>query len=80
MGDIVVGNIVRLKKDFECTKGESFVNVIDRVPLQVVADGIYKGNKEFCVASGGGFSVGIECDDLIKVKERGTIPTTLLEI
>ena len=80
MGDIEVGNIVRLKKDFECTKGESFVNIISRAPLQVISDGVYRRDKEFCVVTGDGFSLGIECDDLIKVKERGTIPTTLLPV
>lgn len=78
--DIEVGNIVRLKKDFECSKGFEQITVINRIALQVVADGIYRDNKEFCMVSGGGFTIGTECSNLIKVKEKGTVPVTLLPI
>ena len=78
--DINVGNIVRLKKDYVCEKFGTTIRVADRTPLQVIADGIYKGDKEYCVATGNGFNISIECNELIKVKEKGEVPTTILKL
>ena len=78
--NIDVGNIVRLKKTFKCNKYyREWINVIDRTPLQVIATG-HEKDVEWCLVSGNGFNLRTECNNLIKIKEKGDVPTTLLKV
>lgn len=76
--DIEVGNIVRLKETFSCEKYSSkeWINVTEMTPLQVTSTGNYEGGKEYCLVVGNGFNIRTDCDNLIKIKEKGEVPTT----
>lgn len=78
--EIEVGNIVKLKNVFSCEKdrGKEWINVTNRTPLQVTATGTYEEGKEYCLISGNGFNIKTECISLIKIKEKGTVPTDIV--
>ena len=78
--EIEVGNIVKLKEVFNCEKdrGKEWINVVDRTPLQVISTGSYADGKEYCLISGNGFNLKTDCNNLTKIKEKGTIPTDVV--
>lgn len=77
---IEVGNIVRLKEIFSFNKNgdKEWINVSDRLPLKVISTGNFEGFTEYCKVSGNGFNLKTKCSNLILIKEKGEIPTTII--
>ena len=78
INDINIGNVVRLNYIYELREGNNWVHIDHRAPLKVRSKD-YHDDKEYCTVTGNGFSLGIECDRLIKIKEKGKINIKLLQ-
>ena len=76
--NIDIGNIARLSHTYEIREGNNWIHIDHRAPLKVRSKG-YHDDKEYCEVTGNGFSLGIECNKLIKVKEKGKINIKLLQ-
>lgn len=77
--NIDIGNIARLSQTYQLREGNNWVHIDYRAPLKVKSKG-YLDDKEYCEVTGNGFSIGIECDKLIKIKEKGKINIRLLQV